>query len=95
MQLLHQALQRHLGALQLLLVEESSGRSFQIILQLPLPVSGHQELPVEHCCSHKQQTQMMGRPKAEMTMPVVRKMASSLQALLAESVSSTTRREMQ
>ncbi len=37
----------------------------------------------------------MGRPKAEMTMPVVRKMASSLQALLAESVSSTTLREMQ
>lgn len=37
----------------------------------------------------------MGRPKAEITMPVVRKMASSLQALLAESVSSTTLREMQ
>lgn len=37
----------------------------------------------------------IGRPKAEMTMPVVRKMASSLQALLAESVSSTTLREMQ
>lgn len=38
---------------------------------------------------------MTGRPKAEMTMPVVRKMASSLQALLAESVSSTTLLEMQ
>lgn len=37
----------------------------------------------------------MGRPKAEMTMPVVRKIASSLQALLAESVSSTTLREIQ
>ena len=37
----------------------------------------------------------MGRPKAEMTMPVVRNIASSLQALLAESVSSTTLREIQ
>lgn len=37
----------------------------------------------------------MGRPKAEMTMPVVRKIANSLQALLVESVSSTTLREIQ
>lgn len=38
---------------------------------------------------------MIGSPNADTTMPVVRKMASSLQALLAASVSSTTRLAMQ
>lgn len=37
----------------------------------------------------------IGSPKAETTMPVVRNMASSLQALLMASVSSTRRLAMQ
>lgn len=47
---------------QLLLEVETSCHSFQIILQLPLPVSGHQELPVEHCCSPKEQNQSQVGP---------------------------------
>lgn len=35
---------------ELLLLEESACHHFQIILQLPLSFSGHQELPVQHRC---------------------------------------------
>lgn len=38
---------------ELLLEAEASDDSSQIILQRPLPVSGHQEVPVEQRCSHE------------------------------------------
>lgn len=57
---------------------------------LPVSTSAHAPQAITSALA-----KTIGRPKAEMTMPVVRKMASSLQALLAESVSSTTLREMQ
>ena len=49
---------------QLLRMEESSARGLQIPVQLPLPLSGHQELPVEHRCSRKEQNHSrVGPPK--------------------------------
>jgi hypothetical protein len=39
-------------------------------------------------CTVSLRARIIGRPKADTTIPVVKKYASSLQALLAESVSS-------
>lgn len=57
---------------------------------LPVNTSAHAPQAITSALA-----KMMGRPKAETTMPVVRNNASSLQALLAESVSSIILREMQ
>lgn len=59
------------------------------ITTLPVNTSAHAPQAITSALA-----KIMGRPKAETTMPVVRNKASSLQALLAESVSSTILREM-